>query len=133
MKGQCDYFTQIFMQSPSFRVHSFETMFLKSSIVILIKMFLFTGHVKVPLISCKRLVYHIQIGYYLVKWIITCMAGHTTWHIPILVAIAVQKLQYQLKPIARITKEKFGVFVDHDILLFSQYVSYVCFFYYTHG
>ena len=52
-------------------------------------------------------------------------AGHTTRHTPILIVIAVQKLQYQLKPIARITKEKFGVSVDHDLLLFSQYVSYV--------
>jgi len=42
MKGQCNYFKQQFMQSPSFRVHSFETMFLKSNIVIFFKMFLFT-------------------------------------------------------------------------------------------
>ena len=71
MKGQCNYFKQQFMQSPSFRVHSFETMFLKSNIVLFFKMFLFTWHVTVPVISCKRLVYHIYIGYYLVKWIIT--------------------------------------------------------------
>jgi hypothetical protein len=51
------------------------------------------------------------------------LAGHTTRHTPILVVIAVQKLKYQLKPIARITKEKFGVSVDHDLQLFSQYVS----------
>ena len=56
------------------------------------------------------------------------LAGHTTRYTPILIVIAVQKLQYQLKPIARITKEKFGVSVDHDLLLFSQYVSYVDFF-----
>jgi hypothetical protein len=59
LKGQCNYFKQKFMQSPSFRVHSFETMFLKSNIVIFFKMFLFTWHVKVPVISCKRLVYYI--------------------------------------------------------------------------
>ena len=50
------------------------------------------------------------------------LATNTTRHTPILV-IAVQKLQYQLKPIARITEEKFGVSVDHDLQLFSQYVS----------
>jgi hypothetical protein len=44
MKGQCNYFKQQFMQSPSFRVHSFETMFLKSNIVLFFKMFLFTWH-----------------------------------------------------------------------------------------
>ena len=62
------------------------------------------------------------------------LVRHTTRHTPILVFIEVQKLQYQLKPIARITKEKFGVSVDHDLLLFSQYVSYAwLFFTYTHG
>ena len=60
------------------------------------------------------------------------LAGHTTRHTPILVVIAVQKLQYQLKPIARITKEKFCVSVDHDLQLFSQYVSLCWLFHYTH-
>jgi hypothetical protein len=62
------------------------------------------------------------------------LAGHMTRHTPILVVIAVQKLQYQMKHNARITKEKFVVSVDHDLLLFSQYVAYVGFFFnYTYG
>ena len=56
------------------------------------------------------------------------LAGHTTRHTPILVIVAVQKLQNQLKRIARITKKKFAVSIDHDLLICSQYVSYVVFF-----
>jgi hypothetical protein len=62
---------------------------------------------------------------YLVKWIITWLV---TQH-GILVVVALQKLQYQL---AETTKEKIGVSIDHDLLFFPQYDSYVGFFYYTH-
>ena len=59
------------------------------------------------------------------------LAGHTTRHTPTLVGIAVQKLQNQPKRIARITKKQIGASVDHDLLLCSQYVSNVGFFFTT--